>query len=100
MTSRAQLLPELSDSEIRARSLVRYPWRLERLEHGGRRLVVRVAGKLWPGGVQVTETPDEVSLMVYVRLAPPGSLVRNIVIFVAVTLDEPLAERRLIDGAG
>jgi hypothetical protein len=30
--------------------------RLERVEHGGRRLVVSVAGKLSPGGVRVTET--------------------------------------------
>jgi hypothetical protein len=70
------------------------------VEHGGRRLVVSVAGKLSPGGVRVTETAGEVSVTVYVRLAPPGSLIRHIIVFVSVMLDEPLGERRLIDGAG
>jgi hypothetical protein len=96
----AHRLPVLSDSEIRARWLVPHPWRLERVEGSGRRLVVSVAGKLSPGGMRVTETADEVSVTVYVRLAPPGSLIRDIIVFVAVTLDEPLGERRLVDGAG
>jgi hypothetical protein len=48
----------------------------------------------------VTETADEVSVTVYVRLAPSASLIRHNIVFVAVTLDEPLGERRLADGAG
>ncbi len=59
-----------------------------------------MAGKLSPGGVQVTETADEVSVTIYVRLAPPRSLIRDIMVFVSVTLGGPLGERRLIDGAG
>ena len=100
LTPRAEPPPMLPDPEIRARRLVPHPWRLERVEYGGRRLVVSVAGKLSPGGVRVTETADEVSVTVYVRLAPPGSLIRHIIVFVSVMLDEPLGERRLIDGAG
>ncbi len=100
LTPHAEQLPVLPDSEIRARRLVPHPWRLERVEYGGRRLVVSVAGKLSPGGVPVTETADEVSVTVYVRLAPPGSLIRHIIVFVSVMLDEPLGERRLVDEAG
>jgi hypothetical protein len=92
-------LPDLSDTEIQARWLVPHRWRLESVEEGGRRLVVSVSGKLAPGGVRVAETADEVSVTVYVRLAPPGSLIRDIIVFVSVLLDEPLGERRLIDGA-
>ena len=93
-------LPDLSDAEIQARGLVPHRWRLESVERGGRRLVVSVAGKLAPGGARVAETADEVSVTVYVRLAPPGSLIRDIIVFVAVLLGEPLGERRLTDGAG
>ena len=93
-------LPELSDAEIQARWLMPHRWRLESVEYGGRRLVVSVAGQLSPGGVRVTETAGEVSVTVYVRLAPPGSLIRHISVFVSVMLDEPLGERRLVDGAG
>jgi hypothetical protein len=93
-------LPELPDTEIQARWLVPCRWRLQSVEYGGRRLVVSVAGKLAPGGVRVTESADEVSVTVYVRLAPPGSLIRDIIVFVSVMLDKPLGERRLIDGAG
>jgi hypothetical protein len=100
LTPHAEPLPVLSDSEIRARWLVPHPWRLERVDYGGRRLVVSVAGKLSPGGVRLTETADEVSVTVYVRLAPPGSLIRHIIVFGSVMLDEPLGERRLVDGAG
>jgi hypothetical protein len=100
LTPHAEPLPVLADSEIRARWLVPHPWRLERVEDGGRRLVVSVAGKLAPGGMRVTETADEVSVTVYVRLAPPASLIPIKIVFVAVTLDEPLGERRLVDGAG
>lgn len=99
MTPPAKPLPALSDSEIRARGLVPQPWRLERVEHGGRRLVLSVAGKLSPAGMQITETASEVSVTVYVRLAPPGSLIRHIIVFVPVMLDGPLGERRLVDGA-
>lgn len=100
VTPHAEPLPALPDSEIRARGLVPHPWRLERVKDGGRRLVVSVAGKLSPAGVQVTETAGEVSVTVYVRLAPPASLIRHIIVFVSVMLDEPLGERRLVDGAG
>ena len=93
-------LPELPDTEIQARWLVPHPWRLESVEDGGRRLIVSVVGQLAPGAVRVTETADDVSVTVYVRLAPPGSLIRIITIFVSVMLNEPLGERRLIDGAG
>jgi hypothetical protein len=95
----AEPLPELSDEEIRARRLVPHPWRLEGVDYGGRRVVVSVTGKLTPGGVQVTETGDEASVTVYVRLAPSPSLIRIITVFVSVTLGEPLGDRRLIDGA-
>jgi hypothetical protein len=100
VTPRAKPLPALPDSEIRARRLVPQPWRLERAEDGGRQPVVSVVGKLSPAGVQVIETADEVSVTVYVRLAPPGSLIRHIIVFVSVMLDEPLGERRLADGVG
>jgi hypothetical protein len=100
LTPHAEPLPALADAEIRARWLVPHPWRLERVEDGGRRLVVSVAGKLAPAGMRVTETADEVSVTVYVRLAPPASLIPIKIVFVAVTLDEPLGERRLVDGAG
>ncbi len=99
LTPHAEPLPELSDAEIRARGFVRHPWRLEGVDYGGRRLVVSVAGKLSPGGMRVTETADEVSVTVYVRLAPPRSLVCHSIVFVSVTLDEPLGERRLTEGA-
>ena len=95
----AEPLPELSDSEIRARRLVPHPWRLEGVDYGRRRLVVSVAGQLKPGGIRVIETAEEVSITVYVRLAPPRSLMRIITVFVSVTLAEPLGERRLVDGA-
>ena len=95
----AESLPELSDAEIRARWLVDHPWRLEGVDYGGRRLVVSMTGKLAAGGVQVSETAEEVSVTVYVRLAPARSLVAIVTIFVSVTLNEPLGERRLIDGA-
>jgi len=95
----AEPLPELSDSEIRAHRLVPHPWRLEGVDYGGRRLVVSAAGQLTPRGIQVIETAEEVSITVYVRLAPPRSLIRIITVFVSVTLGEPLGERRLIDGA-
>lgn len=49
LTPHAEPWPVLPDSEIRARSLVPHPWRLERVEYGGRKLVVSVAGKLSPG---------------------------------------------------
>lgn len=100
LTRHAEPLLVLSDPEIRARRLVPHPWRLECVEDSERRLVVSVAGKLSPGGMRVTETADEVSVTVYVRLAPAGSLIRDIIVFVAVPLDEPLGERRLADGAG
>ena len=100
LTPHAEPLPVLADSEIRARWLVPHPWRLEGVEYGGRRLVVSVAGKLAPGGMRVSETADEVSVTVYVRLAPAASLIRDIVVFVSVMLDEPLGERRLVGGAG
>ena len=100
LTRHAEPLPALSDSQIQARWLVPHPWRLERAEDGGRRLVVSVAGKLAPGGMQVSETADEVSVTIYARLAPPASLIRLITAFVAVPLNEPLAERRLVDSAG
>lgn len=100
LTPHAEPLPVLADSEIRTRRLVPHPWRLQRVEDGGRRLVVSVAGKLAPGAMRVTETADEVSVTVYVRLAPPASLIRHIIVFVAVTLYEPLGERRLADGVG
>lgn len=93
-------LPELPGAEIQARWLVPHRWRLESVEYGGRRLVVSVAGQLSPGGVRVTQTAGEVPVTVYVRLAPPGSLIRIISVFVSVVLDEPLGERRLADGAG
>jgi hypothetical protein len=93
-------LPELSDAEIQARWLVPHRWRLESVEAGGRGLVVSVAGKLSPGGVRVTETATEVSVTVYVRLAPAASLIRDIIVFVSVMLDEPLGDRRLTGGAG
>jgi hypothetical protein len=80
LTPCAEPPPMLPDSEIRARRLVPHPWRLERVEHGGRKLVVSVAGKLSAAGVQVTETADEVSVTVYVRLTPPGSLIRHIIV--------------------
>ena len=99
LTPHAEPLPALTDSEIRDRWLVPHPWRLGRVEDGGRRLIVSVAGKLSPGGARVTETADEVSVTVCVRRAPPGSLIRHIIVFVSVMLGEPLGERRLIDGA-
>ena len=80
MTPRAEALPELPDSGIRARWLVLHPWRLERVEYGGRRLVVSVAGKLSPGGARVTETAEEVPVTIYVRLAPAGSRIRHIIV--------------------
>jgi hypothetical protein len=99
LTPHGEPLPELSDAEILARRLVRHPWRLEGVDYGGRSLVVSVAGKLTARGVRVTETAEEVSVTVYVRLAPPRSLIRHIIVFVSVLLSEPLGERRLIDGA-
>jgi hypothetical protein len=68
LTPHAEPLPELSDSELRARWLVPHPWRLERIEGGGRSLVVSVTGKLSPGGVRVTETADEVSVTAYLHI--------------------------------
>jgi hypothetical protein len=100
LTRHAEPLPVLTDSEIRAQRLVPHPWRLERVEDGGLRLVISVAGKLAAGGMRVSETADEVSVTVYVLLAPPASLIRHAIVFVAVTLDESLGERRLVDGAG
>lgn len=93
-------LPALPDTEIQARWLVPHPWRLESVQDGGRRLIVSVVGQLAPAAVRVTETADDVSVTVYVRLASPGSLIRIAAIFVSVMLNEPLGERRLIDGAG
>lgn len=100
MTRHAEPLPALSDSEIQTRRLVPHPWRLERVEDSGRRLVVSVTGKLTPGGMRVNETADEVSVTIYVRLHPRASLTPIITAFVAVPLNEPLGERRLVDGAG
>jgi hypothetical protein len=49
-------LPVLQDSEIRAREMVTHLWRLVSVTHGGRRMVVSVAGKLRLQGMRVRDS--------------------------------------------
>jgi hypothetical protein len=100
LTPHAEPLPVLPDSEIRAQEMVTHPWRLVSVTDGGRRLVVSVAGQLRLQGMRVSETADEVSIIVYGLPVPLHSLIAFRIVFVAVTLGEPLGERRLIGGAG
>ena len=85
--------------EIRAREMVTHPWRLVSVTYAVRRLVVSVAGQLRLQGMRVSETADEVSITIYGLPVPPRSLIASRIVYVAVTLGEPLGERRLIDGA-
>jgi hypothetical protein len=50
--------------------------------------------------MRVSETADEVSITIYGLPVPPRSLIASHIVYVAVTLGEPLGERRLIDGVG
>ncbi len=99
LTRHAEPLPVLQDAEIRARKMVTHPWRLVSVTDGGRRLVVSVVGQLRLRGMRVSETAGEVSITIYGLPVPPRSLIAIRTVFVAVTLGEPLAERRLIEGA-
>lgn len=99
LTPYAEPLPVLPDSAIRAQEMVTHPWRLVSVTDGGRRLVVTVAGKLALRGMQVTETAGEVSITIYGLPVPPRSLIPIRTVDVAVPLEAPLGDRRLIDGA-
>lgn len=100
MTPHAEPLPVLPDSEIRAREMVTHPWRLVSVTYSGRRVIVSVAGQLRLQGMKASETADDVSITIYGLPVPPRSLIPMGTVYVAVTLGEPLGERRLIDGAG
>jgi hypothetical protein len=100
LTTHAEPLPVLPDSAIWAQEMVAHPWRLVSVADGGRCLVVSVAGKLALRGMQVSETASEVTITVYGLPVPLRSLVPIRTVAVAVTLEAPLGERRLIDGAG
>ena len=63
-------------------------------------MVVSVAGQRRLERMRVSETAGEVSITIYGLPVPPRSLIASRVVYVAVTLGEPLGERRLIDGAG
>jgi hypothetical protein len=56
-------------------------------------------GQLRLQGMRVSETAGEVSITIYGLPVPPRSLIASGIVYVAVTLGEPLGERRLIDGA-
>jgi hypothetical protein len=80
--------------------MVTHPWHLVSVTSGGRRLVVCVAGQLRLQGMRVSETAGGVSITIYGLPVPARSLIASRIVYVAVTLGEPLGERRLIDGAG